>query len=309
MRSPRKIDNRPVLRMDEHFRAYTFVDRITSIEDGMRIRGAYAIPADLALFPLPLLAESVGQLAAWAAMAAVNFERRPVAGIAGGIDLLAPAKPGETLELQAELESVDEEAVAYGGTALVNGIPVIRLEHCVGPMLPMEEFEDPQIARNRFALLRENGVQPGTFRGLPAISGTRTSGEIGKWLRATFDVPEAAPFFADHFPRRPVFPGTLLMHVNLQLVTALANEIPRPANGTPWMVRRVSDVKLRAFIAPGEALELEVRLTEQTENSASMSVKIQKGTKTIGGARIFLAPEEPVLPARRDGSSSRMDRP
>lgn len=292
MRSPHKIDNPPVPRMDEHFRAYTFVDRITSIEDGMRIRGTYSIPAALENFPLPLLAESVGQLAAWAAMSAVNFERRPVAGIAGGIDLLEPAKPGQTMELHAELESIDNEAVAYGGTALVNGVPVIRLEHCVGPMLPMEEFEDPQIARDRFALLRENGAEPGTFPGLPAVSGMRTSGESGRWLRATFDVPVAAPFFADHFPRRPVFPGTLLMHINLQLVTALANEIPPPANGTGWMVRRVSDVKLRSFIAPGEALELEVRLTEQTESSASMSVKIQKGNKTIGGARIFLSSKD-----------------
>jgi 3-hydroxymyristoyl/3-hydroxydecanoyl-(acyl carrier protein) dehydratase len=278
--------------MDEHFRAYSFVDRITSIEDGIRIRGTYAIPHELEMFPLPLLAESVGQLAAWAAMSAVNFERRPVAGIAGGIDLLARAKPGQTLELQAELESVDQEAVAYGGSALVNGIPVIRLEHCVGPMLPMEEFEDPQIARGRFALLCGDGAEPGTFHGLPAISATRMSGEKGKWLRATFDVPVAAPFFADHFPRRPVFPGTLLMQVNLELVAALGNEIPPPANGTEWIVRKVSDVKLRSFIAPGEALEIEVKLVELLENSASMSVKIQKGNKTIGDARVLLLPKD-----------------
>jgi 3-hydroxymyristoyl/3-hydroxydecanoyl-(acyl carrier protein) dehydratase len=277
--------------MSEHFRAYTFVDRITSIEEGISIRGIYKIPANIDSFPIPLLAESVGQLAAWAAMSAVNFEKRPVAGIAGKIELLGSAKPGEILQLEADLESVDQEAVAYGGTALVNGIPVLRLEHSVGPMLPMEEFESPQVARDRFALLRGQGAEPGMFQGVPGIFGARMAGEQGKWLRAKLDVPREAPFFADHFPRRPVFPGTLLMHANLELVNALACEIPSPTNGAAWTVRTVTDVKLRAFIAPGEALEIEVRLTEQSESSASMSVKIQKENKSIGGARVHLSPQ------------------
>jgi 3-hydroxymyristoyl/3-hydroxydecanoyl-(acyl carrier protein) dehydratase len=244
------------------------------------------------LFPIPLLAESVGQLAAWAAMSAVNFEKRPVAGIAGKIELVGAAKPGDTLQLEADLESVDREAVAYDGTVLVNGIPVLRLEHSVGPMLPMEEFEDPQVARARFVLLRGQGAELGMFQGVPDIFGTRIDGEKGKWLRAKLDVPLKAPFFADHFPRRPVFPGTLLMHGNLQLVNTLAHEIPPPANGTGWTARTVTDVKLRAFIAPGDALEIEVRLIGQSDDSASMSVKIQKENKNIGGARVHLSPEE-----------------
>jgi len=275
--------------MSEHFRAYTFVDRISSIEDGLRIRGSYLIPAGIDSFPIPLLAESVGQLAAWAAMAAVNFETRPVAGIAGKIELLGAAQPGQTLELQADLESVDREAVAYGGTALVNGDPILRLEHCVGPMLPMVEFEDPQVARDRFARLRAGGANPGIFPGLPVVAATRVAGEAGKWLRARLEVPGAAPFFADHFPRRPVFPGTLLMHANLQLVNALAGELPPPAQAGGWRARTVTDVKLRAFIAPGETLEIEVRLTGQSENSAEMSVKIQREGKSIGGARVYLS--------------------
>lgn len=273
--------------MDEHFRAYTFVDRITAIENGLRIRGSYQIPLDIE-FPAALLAESVGQLAAWAAMSAMNFEQRPVAGIAGGVDFLADVKPGQTLELEAELESVDAHAVAYGGAAHVDGTPVIRLEHCVGPMLPLKEFEDPQVAREHFELLSGPGAEPGGFRGVPTLKLNRTSGETGKWLRATLQVPTTAPLFADHFPRRPVFPGTLLMHANLQLAAALATEIPRPRNGGPWTLRRVSDVKLRSFIAPGETLELGVSLTEQLENSATMSVEIRKGTRTIGGARLQL---------------------
>ena len=83
------------------------------------------------------MAEAVGQLAAWAAMAAVDFKRRPVAGIAGAsIELLAPVQPGQVLELAADWKPWTTRPWRYGGTAMSNGMPVIRLEHCVGPMVP-----------------------------------------------------------------------------------------------------------------------------------------------------------------------------
>jgi 3-hydroxymyristoyl/3-hydroxydecanoyl-(acyl carrier protein) dehydratase len=279
--------------MEDHFRAYTFVDRITSLENGgLHIRGLYAIPSALDNFPIALLAEAVGQLAAWAAMSAVNFERRPVAGIAGAVEFLAPVRPGQTLELEADLESVDAEAVAYGGSAYINGTPALRLEGCVGPMLPLEEFEDPHAARERFALLRGPGAEPGGFRGIPALTLDRTVGKNGESLSATLKVPGAAPLFADHFPRRPVFPGTLLMHMNLQLAVELAKEIPPSANGEPWMLRRVSNVKLRAFIPPGDTLELEAKLMERLEDSATIGIETRKEKRRIGGARLLLLPKE-----------------
>src|SRR5580698_4896115 len=124
--------------MDGHFRAYSFVDRITSVRPGVQIRGIYDIPAGIGEFPSSLVAEAIGQLAAWSAMAAMDFKLRPVAGIAGAVELLSPVRPGQRLELAAELESVDSEAIAYGGTAQVGGVPVVRLAHCVGPMLAQE---------------------------------------------------------------------------------------------------------------------------------------------------------------------------
>src|SRR5207248_10903355 len=143
-------------------------------------------------------------------MSVVKFERRPVAGLAGGIALLRTVRPGQTLELAADLETVEEDAVAYGGVAQVDGIPVVHLENCVGPMAPAAEFDDPQALRDRFALLCGDGAVPGSFAGVPTISLIRTGGEFGQSARATLQVPASAPFFADHFPRRPVFPGTLL---------------------------------------------------------------------------------------------------
>ena len=275
--------------MSHHFRAYTFVDRITAVQPGVRARGTYAIPAGLKEFSGSLVAEATGQLAAWSALAAVDFKSRPVAGIAGLVEMLAPVRPGDTLELEADIESVDADAIAYGGTASVHGLPVLRLHHCVGPMLPVEEFDDPQALREYYALLCGPGAAPGGFGGVPDLNCGQTSHTSGQSIRANLQVPTDAPFFGDHFPRKPVFPGTLLMRSKLQLVAALAAEVPLPANAREWRLKAITDMKLRAFIAPGEMLELEAKPTVSEGNSLTISVESRRGKRLVGAATVLLA--------------------
>lgn len=274
--------------MSPHFRAYTFVDRIMAVQPGVRARGTYAIPASLKEFSGSLVAEATGQLAAWAALAAVDFKARPVAGIAGLVEMLAPVRPGDTLELAAEIESVDVDAIAYGGTASVSGTPVLRLHHCVGPMLPVEQFDDPQALRDHYALLCGDGARPGGFGGVPDLNCEQTSHEPGQVIRANLHVPTDAPFFHDHFPRKPVFPGTLLMRSKLQLVAALAAEIPLPAGAGAWALKSIKDMKLRAFIEPGELLELQARVAEVPGDTATISVESRRGKRLAGAASVTL---------------------
>ena len=283
--------------MGEHLHTFSFVSRIASLEEGKKIRGAWDCAAALDALPTSLVAEAVGQLAAWAAMAAVDFRRRPVAGLAGKIDLLGSVRPGQTLELEAELESVDAEAVAYGGVARADGAPIIRLQHCVGPMVPLEEFDDPQSVRNRFALLRNGAPHPnplpigwGEGNALSGLGLERTGNETGKWVRATLHVPQTAPFFADHFPRRAVFPGSLLMHTNLHLAATLADQLPPPKTGG-WTARSVLDVKLRTFIPPGAILELEARVDECSDASAVLALESRAGKRVVATARVVFSAE------------------
>ena len=275
--------------MDEHFRAFSFVDRITSLPTRSVIQGEYVVPADVQAFPASLVAEAVGQLAAWAAMAVTEFKRRPVAGLAERIELLAPVTPGQILELGATLDSVDDETVAYHGTAHADGTPVIRLQNCLGPMLALEEFDSPDMLRNRFALLCGPGAAPGAFQGLPRIEFERTPSDTGQRARASLRVPNSAAFFADHFPRHPVFPGSLLMDTNLRLVASLAAEIPTPADSGTWRLGEVLDVKLRTFIPPGATLELEANLSERSNARALVSIVTRNGAKLVGSARAVLS--------------------
>jgi 3-hydroxymyristoyl/3-hydroxydecanoyl-(acyl carrier protein) dehydratase len=278
--------------MNPHFRAFSFVDRITRLKPGDSAWGSYTVPAALADFPISLAAEAVGQLAAWAAMSALDFKVRPVAGIAGRVDLLAPIRPGMTLDLRVALKTVESDAVAYGGEVRINGQPVVQLEDCVGPMVDVSDFDDPLAVRARFELLRAEGAAPGAFREVPIIPLIRGSGERAQSLSATLTVPAVAPFFGDHFPRRPVFPGTLQMQANLDLVSWLAAELPHSLPGVVWCPEAISDVKLRAFIAPEDVLELEAKLIALSEEAAIVSVETRRRERLAGSARVLLKPME-----------------
>jgi 3-hydroxymyristoyl/3-hydroxydecanoyl-(acyl carrier protein) dehydratase len=255
---------------------------------GVSARGIYAIPAALKEFAGALVAEAAGQLAAWSALAAVDFTSRPLTGIVARVEVFAPVRPGDLLELAAEIESVDVDAIAYGGAASVNGSPVLRLHHCVCPMLPVEDFDDPQALRDQYALLCGAGALPDGFGGVPDLNCQRNGSEPGKSIRADLQVPADAPFFADHFPRKPVFPGTLLMHSKLQLAAALAADVPLPARARAWKVNSVTNMKLRALIEPGESIELEAKLIASEGENLTISVESRRGKRLAGAVTVLL---------------------
>jgi len=277
--------------MDLHFRAFSFVDCITAL-DGTRITGRYHIPATLPAFANSLAAESVGQLAAWASMSQLDFSHRPVAGLAGRVELLGAVCPGQTLELSADIESVDDEAVTYRGEARVDGQPVVRLYDCVGPMMPLDQFDDPLAVRRRFELIRSHGAEPGAFRGTPDFPLEPIAPPQDNTLSALLRVPENADFFADHFPRRPVFPGTLLTHATLQLAATLMNTVAAPESGRQWAPRVISNVKLRSFIEPGSQLELRAKRGDDHNGHATVGLQVRAAGKRLGTCEVELNQED-----------------
>ena len=276
--------------MAERFSAFSFVDRITSLEPGVRATGRYRIPAAIAQFPPSLVAEAVGQLAAWTSMSQLDFRFRPVAGLAGEAAFVRDVAPGQTLELEVGIERCDEEAVAYGGTARVSGATVLTLKDCVGPMLPMDDFDAPAAVRADFEVLRGAGAPEGRFRGVSPRDVEVIERVPGERLRAALRVPTAAPFFADHFPRRPVFPGTLLLDTQIGLAVQLAGEAGPLRNAGAVAPARVSDVKMRAFIPPGQVLELRLELQSATPEGATVSLVARANGKPVSTGRVEIVP-------------------
>ncbi|HSH17721.1 MAG TPA: hypothetical protein VLD18_16900, partial [Verrucomicrobiae bacterium] len=138
---------------------------------------------------------------------------------------------------------------------------------------------------------QREGAAPGAFRGLPDLRLDLLDGEDEQSLKATFTVPGSAPFYADHFPRRPVLPGTLLMNAKLQLAAALAAQLPAPATGGRWVLHEVTNMKLRAFTPPGETLEIQASLLDVLADSASVKVQTRNSGSRVGNARVHFVPE------------------
>ncbi len=271
--------------MADHFAAFSFVDRITQYEPGRRARARYAVPADIAAFPSCLVAEAVGQLAAWVSMAHIGFRGRPVAALANETRFRADVAPGSLLELAVDIESCDEHAVAYAGRAWVDGSEAIELLDCLGPMLPVEEFDSPAAMAERFELILGDGAPPGRFHGVDAPRVERTSGIPGLSASATLFVPASAPFFGDHFPRRPIFPATLLLDAQIKFALEVAAEATHWPSGTRPAPSRMTHVKMRSFIPPGATLDIDALLAPRGAD-ATLKLSARMNDKVAATARL-----------------------
>ena len=286
--------------MTDRFAAFSFVDRIVEHEPAARARGTFAIPANVAAFPPCLMAEAVGQLAAWVAMAHIGFRGRPVAALAMETRFLRAARPGDRLDLAVDVEHCDDEAVAYRGHARIGDAVVIELDDCLGPMLPVADFDDPQALAARFALLTAEGAPPGRFRGVALPPVVRTGGVPGESATGTLAVPADAPFFHDHFPRRPVFPATLLLDAQIGLALALAAESGRWPAGAQLAPVRMTNVKVRSFTPPGQVLALTATMKPLQDGVATFQLAAAAEGRTVATSRVEIG-----MAADRTGAAAR----
>lgn len=277
--------------MTDHFSAFSFVDRISAFEPGVRARGTFAIPADIDGFPACLVAEAVGQLAAWTAMARIDFRGRPVAALAHETIFTGHVRPGETLELAVEIDDCDDAAVSYHGHAAVAGKQVIELRDCLGPMLPVVEFDDPVAMAARLALLAGEGAAPGRFRGVPRLRAQRTASADPTMAEGVLHVPVDAPFFRDHFPRRAVFPATLMLDAQLALAAELLKASARWPSSTAVVPTRMTRVKVRSFTPPGAILQLRaaIRPDSASDEAVTVDLAVSAEGKSVATARAEFA--------------------
>jgi 3-hydroxymyristoyl/3-hydroxydecanoyl-(acyl carrier protein) dehydratase len=277
--------------MTDHFSAFSFVDRISAFEPGIRARGTFAIPADIDGFPACLVAEAVGQLAAWTAMARIDFRGRPVAALAHETIFTGGVRPGDTLDLVVEIDDCDDAAVAYHGHAAVAGARVIELRDCLGPMLPVAEFDDPVAMAARLTLLTGAGAPPGRFRGVPRLRAQHTAGADPTVAEGELQVPATAPFFHDHFPRRAVFPATLMLDAQLALAAELLAASGRWPASAAAVPTRMTRVKVRSFTPPGATLQLRaaIRADDADDSAVSVDLAASAEGKTVATARAEFA--------------------
>ena len=91
------------------------------------------------------------------------------------------------------------------------------------------------------------------------------------------------PFFAGHFPGRPIMPGVLICEAVFQSSSILMSNRAGTTSdaGSIPLITRISNVKLKRVVLPGDLMEVEVKLKEVLGQAAYMSGKVKVGEKTV----------------------------
>jgi 3-hydroxymyristoyl/3-hydroxydecanoyl-(acyl carrier protein) dehydratase len=153
----------------------------------------------------------------------------------------------------------------------------------------VQEFDAPEVLRERLRLLCAAGAPGGRFHGVALPELVALDGVAGQSARALLQVPQAAPFFADHFPRRPVFPATLLLDSQIRLALDLARAAIGTPASTPLSPRRMTHVKMRSFIAPGQTVELGAELAAAAGDAGTIRLSATVDGRVVATARLDVA--------------------
>ena len=211
---------------------------------------------------------------------------------------LGAVAPGDDIELSVEIDDVDDDAVSYRGGAEVNGSARDRIERLPGSHAACGRFRCARdVARALCAALRRRRA-PDRFHGV-AIPRDNCRARSPENRARNHAVPASAPFFADHFPRRPVFPATLLLNAQIGLADALAREANR-GQGPGALPVAMTHVKMRAFIVPGQEVDSCAEVTGKRMADAHRTETRDGDGKTIATARVeFVAPDADTMTVRK----------
>jgi 3-hydroxyacyl-[acyl-carrier-protein] dehydratase len=97
-------------------------------------------------------------------------------------------------------------------------------------------------------------------------------------------VPEHSPVFEGHFPGYPIMPGVLLIETMAQT----GGWLVLAANGCAKMafLIQVEKAKMRSFVVPGQALEVEATMLHDGSGYAVVRASITAGGKKFAEAEI-----------------------
>lgn len=290
---------------------FLFVDRILQLVPGKSIRGIKHVtmndaylsksPEGKYYFTPSLIGETVGQLAAWNIMFSLDFKKRPVAGVVSSAMLYRPVYMGETMELICEIDQIDDDMVCYQGEARVNQETVFRIENALGPLLPMDEFIDQNTIREQFAEIDRPGdfiddsmgyqpVLPAMpLSTIPMCFDRILEIHAGESIVAEKLVSRAAPYFQDHFPKKPVLPMSVLLESLIHLAKQF---LLQSYSHCTYRVAQLRKIKMNDFIRPGDKVTTRLTLKSQDDQQIILQSRSEVDGKRACVLDLIMVPGE-----------------
>lgn len=278
---------------------FLFVDKIDTYSD-RKIVGekSFALDAPMQyrnLYRKPEIApsaisEAIGQLVSWLTLSKNNFTARPVFMFADAIEICGPVYPGETVTLFAEIveESEENSSFVFSGEAKVGDRLVHRITNCSGYFMPLQQLEDPDVAKMRYQSLIAEGLRlegdHGYFDFDQLVSETVEAKENEVAVCRTSMEP-GSRFFRDHFPRFPVTPIVIIN----EMIGKVTEKMLGAEKTGQLRISKVTGIKIKNFIQPGETVETKVdckRIESRSESGEQKTTihtiaTITKDGKTI----------------------------
>jgi 3-hydroxymyristoyl/3-hydroxydecanoyl-(acyl carrier protein) dehydratase len=270
---------------------FLFVDRILDFVPGKSITGIKHVTLSDTYFTQTqgkfallhsIIGEALGQLCSWYVLKSTDFQLRLVGGVIEEIQMIGDAHVGDTIFLENEIPELncEDRFVRVNARASVKGKPILLFKNGIAPLLPLEEFNDPEDSKKDFARLYrpeahfDHSSDPEKFdypldnptpELAPFIYDKILSWKPGHELIAQKNISMTAPYFADHFPRKPLYPLSIMIEHNLHLSYAffgkeMSKTIPLKKCLRPIAVRKI---KIGNFVQPGDSVVTRISLKEQ----------------------------------------------
>jgi 3-hydroxyacyl-[acyl-carrier-protein] dehydratase len=131
-----------------------------------------------------------------------------------------------------------------------------------------------------------------------------TSWEVGARAEGIKNVALSEDFFDDHFPRRPVMPGVLILEgmaqlAGLLLEASLKQQYDKNAKAVLTVLERV---KFRAMVRPGDSLVYQAEVLSLNEAGGKIKAAARRADKLVTSTEMVFAfkyIEDPLLDEKR----------
>jgi 3-hydroxyacyl-[acyl-carrier-protein] dehydratase len=131
-----------------------------------------------------------------------------------------------------------------------------------------------------------------------------TRWEVGTAAAATKNVALSEDFFDDHFPRRPVMPGVLIVEGMAQLAGLLLEASLREKSGqsVKAVLTILERTKFRDMVRPGDTLLYTAEVTSLNDSAGKAHVQASRDGRTIAETDMVFAfkiVDDPKLDEKR----------
>ena len=147
---------------------FHLVDRVDSYDPGRAVRARkltsrseeYWVDAPGGpIMPPPLVLEALCQAGTWLVMLTTDRRKRAALLSIGSVAFLGEVRPGDVLEIEGLVDSINDEVAVVSGRIAVDGRTVLEANEIICVLIDAADLEDPhQTERMQRLLTRAGGA-------------------------------------------------------------------------------------------------------------------------------------------------------